>query len=121
MQELYGTDPADLITAIGPSICQDCYEVSEDVIDRFKEVYEPSLWPEIFRRGRVIDGEKPEQKYQLDLWAACRATMIRCGVKAENIAMANLCTCCNADVMHSHRATAGKRGELCAFLMLKED
>lgn len=31
MNLLYGTDPADLQCAIGPSICADCYEVSEDV------------------------------------------------------------------------------------------
>ena len=35
MQVEYGTDPKDVIAAIGPSICQDCYEVSEDVIDQF--------------------------------------------------------------------------------------
>ena len=32
MQEQYGCSPADILAAVGPSICQDCYEVSEDVI-----------------------------------------------------------------------------------------
>jgi copper oxidase (laccase) domain-containing protein len=31
MKEAFGTRPSDVWTAIGPSICQDCYEVSEDV------------------------------------------------------------------------------------------
>ena len=30
MEEEFGCDPADILGAVGPSICQDCYEVSED-------------------------------------------------------------------------------------------
>ena len=40
MKEQYGTRPEDLTAAIGPSICQDCYEVSEDVIGQFQEAFE---------------------------------------------------------------------------------
>ena len=36
MQEKYGSDPADILAAAGPSVCMDCYEVSEDVIERVK-------------------------------------------------------------------------------------
>ena len=43
MQKAYHTDPADLIAAIGPSICQDCYEVSEDVIEEFRQAYPETL------------------------------------------------------------------------------
>jgi len=35
MSEEYGSNPKDLKVAIGPSICQECYEVSEDVIEEF--------------------------------------------------------------------------------------
>ena len=37
MTELYGTDPKDVVAAVGPSICQDCYEVSKDVVEQFRE------------------------------------------------------------------------------------
>ena len=37
MQKTYGSDPKDILAAIGPSICQDCYEVSEDVIVKFQK------------------------------------------------------------------------------------
>ena len=40
MQKTYGSDPKDILAAIGPSICQDCYEVSEDVIVKFKKRFE---------------------------------------------------------------------------------
>ena len=48
MQEQYGTDPAQVFAAIGPSICQECYEVSGDVIGEFQEAFDESLWQELF-------------------------------------------------------------------------
>ena len=39
MGETFGTKPEDLRVCIGPSICRDCYEVSEDVADAFKEEF----------------------------------------------------------------------------------
>ena len=48
MTEEYGTRPQDVIAAIGPSICQDCYEVSEDVIDSFREAFDSKYWGEMF-------------------------------------------------------------------------
>ena len=40
MAEQFGSDPEEIFTAIGPSICQDCYEVSEDVILEFQKAFE---------------------------------------------------------------------------------
>lgn len=113
MQEQYGTNPADLFTAIGPSICQECYEVSEDVIERVKEVFEESLWARLFYP--TVPG-----KYQLNLWEANRQIMLEAGVPATHIEVTDVCTCCNADLLFSHRASQGKRGNLGAFLTLTE-
>lgn len=35
MERSFGSQPKDLLCAIGPSICQDCYEVSRDVAEAF--------------------------------------------------------------------------------------
>lgn len=35
----YNTDPADIVAFIGPSICHNCYEVSEDVAEQFAKAY----------------------------------------------------------------------------------
>ena len=37
MKEEFGCEPADIVAGIGPSICQDCYEISEEVASRFWE------------------------------------------------------------------------------------
>ena len=112
MHEAYQTAPADLIAAIGPSICQDCYEVSEDVIEEFRQAYPEPLHQNLFYR-------KPNGKYQLNLWEACHQNLLTSGIPEENILIPNLCTCCNPDFLYSHRASHGKRGNLAAFLGLR--
>lgn len=114
MQEEYGTDPANVIAAIGPSICQDCYEVSEDVIQEFQNAFEPKFHKQLFYR-------KENGKYQLNLWAANEIVLTEAGVPREQIAITNVCTCCNGDKLFSHRASQGRRGNLAAFLALKEE
>ena len=110
MQENYGTDPSALICAIGPSICQECYEVSEDVADAFKKAF-PGHEKELLY-------DKGGGKYQLDLWEANRQVFLDAGVRPDHITVTDLCTCHYPDLLFSHRASHGKRGNLGAFLML---
>ena len=112
MKEEYGTDPSDVVAAIGPSICQDCYEVSEDVILAFQESFDKKHWNALFY-------QKENGKYQLDLWKANEIILVEAGVKIDNIAVTNVCTNCNSDLLFSHRATKGQRGSLAAFMALK--
>lgn len=112
MQETYGSDPADIYAAIGPSICQDCYEVSEDVIEEFEKVFDKKYRNKLFYR-------KENGKYQLNLWMANKIIFLEAGIPEENISMPNLCTCCNPEFLFSHRASHGKRGNLGAFLGIR--
>ena len=112
MQEQYGTDPTQVFAAIGPSICQECYEVSGDVIGEFQEAFDESLWQELFY-------EKTDGKYQLDLWRANQIVLTEAGVRREQIAVTNVCTHCNPDILFSHRSTGTARGNLSAFLALR--
>ncbi|HJD42882.1 MAG TPA: peptidoglycan editing factor PgeF [Candidatus Mediterraneibacter quadrami] len=114
MHDNFGSDPADILAAVGPSVCQDCYEVSADVTDRFKEVFDRSAWDELFY-------EKPDGKYQLDLWKANEKIFLEAGIREDHIAVTNVCTHCNSGILYSHRAMGDKRGNLCAFLALKQD
>lgn len=114
MTRVYGCNPSDIIAAIGPSICQDCYEVSEDVADAFASVF-PSK--EILKKGRMTE---EGQKYQLDLWRANELVLLEAGISEEHISRPGICTCCNPEFLFSHRASRGRRGNLGAFLSLQQ-
>ena len=40
MTAAFGTKPEDVYAAVGPSICQECYEISEDVAEHFYQEFE---------------------------------------------------------------------------------
>ena len=110
MNENYGTNPKDVICCIGPSICQDCYEISEDVTNEFINE---------FGKNNKILYNKGNGKYQLNLWESVKQVFLYAGVEYDNIYTTDICTCCNKDELFSHRGHHGKRGNLAAFLMLK--
>lgn len=112
MGETYGSRPEDLIAAIGPSICQACYEVSADVIERFQKAFPREVWGELF-------DQKENGKYQLNLWRANQLILREAGLLESRIYTTDVCTCCNPTLLFSHRASQGKRGNLGAFLSLK--
>ena len=110
MKETYGTNPKDVIACIGPSICRDCYEVSEDVATEFEAAFKGKEKDILINKGNG--------KYQLDLWECNYIIFKECGVYEENIHMPDICTCHNMEMMFSHRATQGRRGNLAAFLSI---
>jgi hypothetical protein len=111
MAREFGTRPQDVFALVGPSICRDCYEVSADVADAFYAQF-PGHEEEI-----LLD--KGNGKYQLDLWKTNAIVLREAGVLPEHLSVAGLCTCCHPDLLFSHRASKGKRGNLGAFLMLR--
>lgn len=111
MKNAFGTNPSDVLACIGPSICQDCYEVSRDVADAFYEGFG--------QRAEELLIKKQFDKFQLDLWKANEFIFEEAGVPKEQITVGGICTCCNSDWLFSHRASHGKRGNLAAFLMIK--
>lgn len=114
MKEVYGTRPEDIYAAIGPSICQDCYEVSGDVIEEFRKSFNKSVCPQLFYK-------KENGKYQLNLWRANQLVLTEAGVAEQKIAVTNLCTHCNPEILFSHRSTGVKRGNLSALLAIKRE
>ncbi len=114
MKREFGSNPEEIYTAVGPSICQDCYEVSEDVIVQFEEQFKKESHKDLFYK-------KENGKYQLNLWKANELVFLEAGIKPEHITMPGICTCCNPNFLFSHRASHGKRGNLAAFLGLREN
>jgi len=111
MKTEFGSDPDDIYAAIGPSICKDHYEVSEAVAHAFRNAFGDDI-------HSVLYPGKESGKYQLDLWEANRIMMIRSGIREDRIEVSGLCTYENPELLFSHRASMGKRGNMAAFLML---
>ncbi|MCM1100571.1 MAG: peptidoglycan editing factor PgeF [Clostridium sp.] len=111
MRQTFGSSPADLVAAIGPSICRDCYEVGEDVAEEFRQKFEDER---VLRPGRAAG------KYQLDLWLANRLILLEAGIPEDRIYVTDICTCHNPEYLFSHRASHGRRGNLAAFLFIRK-
>lgn len=109
MADNYGTDPKDLVCAIGPAISKCCYEVDKPCADNF---YALNLDDSKF----VF--KKDDGKFMVDLLECNRQILLSAGVKAENITVSDLCTKCNSNLLWSHRATNGKRGTMSAFMTI---
>ena len=105
--ERFGSRPENIIAAIGPCICKNCYEVDLPVYRAFEHSDLPA---EIFEAKG--DGEH----FYLDLRRANTEILLRAGILPEHIDVADLCTFEHSDLLHSHRATGGKRGNLAAII-----
>lgn len=114
MSKAYDSRPEDMLACIGPSICGDCYEVSEDVAEAFLREFGSELC-----YGNSILIDKGNGKYQLDLWAANRIILLSGGILPKHLAITNVCTKCNPNLLYSHRVMGDKRGNLAAFLSIK--
>lgn len=106
MQKEFGSEPATMHTAIGPSIGVCCYEVNDKVIEQ-------------------LDCERPVMqdngRFMLDLKETNRQFMIRAGILPINIEISEWCTSCNTDLFYSHRAENGQTGRMTAWIGWKDE
>ncbi|MCC3372869.1 peptidoglycan editing factor PgeF [Cohnella sp. REN36] len=108
MAAVYGTDPADLHAAIGPSIGACCYEVDEAVLTHVRQIAADG-------DGRFYTG-RDEGKANLDLKEINRHLMIKAGILPSRIEMSTWCTSCRTDLFFSHRKERGQAGRMMSWL-----
>lgn len=113
MKEQFGCNPDDMLAFVAPSICQECFEVGDDVIEEINKLIPESLYSKAYYK-------KNNDKYQLNLWEVIRYILADHGIKQENIEITDMCSKCNPDLFFSHRHMGVKRGTGAAFLMIKE-
>lgn len=110
MQEHFGTDPADLTAAIGPSLGPCCGEVGQEVVDAFRAAGhgEPAIerW---FATG-------PSGRPYLDLWTANRDQLVAAGVLPGRVFAAGLCTRTWPGHFHSYRLEREKAGRMLGII-----
>ncbi len=102
----YGCDRGDILTAIGPSIGECHFEVSDDVADIFDKL-----------PGGVTSAYG--EKKHVNLQKTIINQLLKEGIYEKNITNAGICTYCNSELLFSHRKTNGKRGNLAAITELK--
>lgn len=105
--ERFGCDPAALWVAMGPCIGKDCYEVGEDVKQKFQEC---GLTEDAF-----LPLPRSPGKYYLDLVEANRLQLIECGVAESNVFMVDRCTYCEKNLL-SYRRSKRTKGRMLNFI-----
>lgn len=110
LNKIYGTRPEDLTAAIGPAATARHYEIGQDVIDAFRANFPGS--EHLFTPTK-------ENHALIDLHTANREQLLGAGVRAENIAVAPLCTMERTDLFFSYRREKklyGKTGRLMSVI-----
>ncbi len=113
MAKAYGTNPADVLVGIGPSIGFCHFQVGEEVVEAFAAAYP---FAQDFWRKDDVPG-----KYHLDLWGIIRRQLQEAGVPETQIETSGLCTMCDTQLFYSHRKMGEARGTMAAVLALKEE
>jgi YfiH family protein len=135
MKLLYGTDPADVIAAIGPSIGPATYAVSEELQYDFSsqfayadalfhDVYDSDpireKYPLLFMTARAPGHSPIGPQLHLDLWEANRRQLLDAGVPAANIAVVGEDTAADTGRFFSHRAEDGFAGRMMSAIGLAQ-
>jgi len=131
MQMHFGTNPRDLLAAIGPSIGPCCYEVGTEVATQFLSQFaEAPEWFDEFRTGdepnpiqwlnMMPPGHQPSPKnVLLDLRKANRSQLLAAGLRSPNISVSDLCTACRPDLLFSYRKEAAQSGRLMSVIGIR--
>ena len=117
MQREFSSKPEEIYIAIGPSICKNCYEVSEDVGEAFLEAF-PALREETKNVSPIE--RVSEEKFHIDLWELNRIIALEAFIPPENISISGYCTMERPDLFFSHRYSQGRRGVQGAFISLNK-
>jgi YfiH family protein len=137
MRRAFGSDPQELIAALGPSIRDCCYEIGEEVVEAFHGSFTGA--DQFFRtlpnrpeaatdRHSILflsaypPGQAPEHvpAARLDLIAVARHQLATAGVRPANICVADYCTACRTDLFFSHRHEGGSTGRQAAAIGIRK-
>lgn len=111
MQQQFGTRPADLTAAVGPSICRACFETDEDVPAMLRQAYGDLVREYLYCEGR---------KWHVDLQNITYMLLLRAGVPPMNIDISTRCTKCDREELFwSHRRHGEDRGVQAGMITLK--
>ena len=110
MNAEFGSNPSDVVAAMGPSLGRCCGEMGEEVVEAFRAAGHPEH--DLERWFERAAGRKPH----FDLWQANRDQLAGSGVPPAQIFSADLCTRTHATRFHSYRAAGQHAGRMAAVI-----
>jgi polyphenol oxidase len=113
MRTEFGTDPADLIAAIGPSVGPDDYEVGDSLVDAFANAGHA---PADINRWFIRTGARPH----LDLWSANRDQLMASGLRPDAIYLCGLSTVAHPEIFDSYRVAGDRAGRMAGVIIVPE-
>lgn len=108
MQRVFGSDPSQLLAAVGPGIRACCYDVGSDVAGLFGEAYPGCC---VKSPANTL-----QAKYFLDLPKILDEQMRIAGIRPENRHDLGACTRCNMREFFSYRAEGPAAGRLMSVI-----
>ena len=113
----FGSQPADLVAAIGPSIGVCCYEVGPELVDAFAAAgHARHLIDRWFTSTPPARGSRARNPLRLDVAGANGDQLVLAGVPEAQVHLSGLCTAMHLDVLTSYRAEREKAGRLVAVI-----
>ena len=136
MRLAFGSQPEDLIAAIGPGIGACCYAVGEEVLAEFEsqftyarelfcEVYDSdpirTRYPLLFLTQRAPGHSEIGPSLHVNLVEANRRQLLAAGLKPGSIKTVGGCTNCQREMFFSHRGSQGRAGRMMSVIGIRPD
>lgn len=138
MRRTFGSDPQELIAAVGPSIRSCCFDVGQEVVEAYDGGFTEAdrFFQALPQRSPKVAGDRYSMLFlesyppghapehlpvaRLDLPAVARYQLESAGLKPANIEIAEYCTACRTDLFFSHRREGGRTGRQAAAIGIRK-
>jgi polyphenol oxidase len=138
LRRMFGSEPENLVAALGPAIGGCCYEVGDEVVDAFRAQF---IEGESFfcrpprdreaaqfrsRYSLLFDTQAPpghrreRARLHLDLAAVVQSQLTAAGLEPSAIHRSGCCTACHVDLFFSYRREGAQAGRMMAAIGVRE-
>lgn len=102
-------EPAELLVALSPAVCQSCYSLDDEQANLFTA----AGWGEAAGLQTLPGGRR-----SFDLENVNRLQLLQAGVQDGNVAGGGWCTSCREDLFYSYRRDRGRTGRMIGFITI---